>query len=82
MFCATIFCKSFYRNGVQTRFELVPVHSINCSATDIDIGVLVLLELVDIVVALGGVLVDEEGVGVGVGVGVALHGVGTHLVEA
>ena len=33
MFYATIICKSFYRNGVQTRVELVPVHSINRSAT-------------------------------------------------
>ena len=33
MIYATIFCKSFYLDGVRTRVELVPVHSINRSAT-------------------------------------------------
>jgi len=33
MIYATIFCKSFYRDGVRTSVELVPVHSTNHSAT-------------------------------------------------
>ena len=33
MIYATIFCKSFYRDGVRTRIELVPVHNTNHSVT-------------------------------------------------
>jgi len=33
MIYATIFCQSFYRDGVRTCVELVPVHSIDRSAT-------------------------------------------------